>query len=157
MISKKVKFISTAAIAVAVSAGTLAFAASHASTKAQEGAAEYRQSTFKMVRHHFGALGDMMKGKVEFDAEVFAANANALAALGTLAPNGFMVEGVAEGSEAKAEIWEDKAAFDEKMSAFTTTTAALAEAAKTGDEGAMKKAFGPAAKTCKGCHSEFRE
>lgn len=158
IISKKTTLISTAALCLAVAASTIAFADTHGGDKkAMEDAAEYRQSTFKMVGHHFGTLGAMMKGKVEFNAETFAKNAEAVAMLSQLAPTGFEVEGVAEGSGAKADIWKDKEAFAEKMSDFQTAAAALSEAAKTGDEGKMKAAFGPVGKSCKGCHTDFRE
>jgi cytochrome c556 len=39
---------------------------------------------------------------------------------------------------------------------FEDETAKLAAAAKTGDLNAIKAQFGPAANTCKGCHSEFK-
>ena len=139
-------------------ASTIAFAASHgASKEAQEDAAEYRQSTFKMVGQHFGIMGDMAKGKTEFDQDAFSKNADALAALSQLAPFGFEVEGVADGSRAKKGIWENKADFDEQMAEFQTAAAALAEVAKAGDMDKTKAAFADAGKTCKGCHTGFRE
>lgn len=155
-ISKKNTFITAATLCVAVAASTLAFADGHSGKKAQKAAAEYRQSTFIMVGHHFGIMGDMVKGKVEFDAAAFAENADAVAALGKLAPTGFVVEGAAGKSRAKKEIWKDKAAFDEKMTAFQTASVTLAEATKGGDEGKMKAAFGDVAKSCKGCHTDYR-
>lgn len=157
MTSKRNIVLSTTALCVAVAASTIAFAGSHGGEKAQEAAAKYRQSTFSMVKHHFGPMGAMMKGKVAFNAEAFAKNAAAVATLSQLAPNGFEVSGVSMESDAKDAIWENKAAFDEKMTAFQTASAALAEAAKSGDEGKMKKAFGPVAKSCKGCHTDYRE
>lgn len=139
-------------------ASTLAFAASHGgdNKKAQKDAAEYRQSTYHMVGHHFGVMGDMVKGKTEFDKELFSKNADALAALTLLAPFGFEVEGLEGKTRAKQEIWENKADFDEKMKAFQTGAAALAEAAKGDDMDATKAAFGDAGKTCKGCHTDYR-
>lgn len=153
-ISKKTTFVSAATLCVVIAASSMAFAADE---KAQKNAAKYRQSTFSMVKHHFGTLGAMMKGKIEFNAETFAKNAEAVAALSQLAPTGFEVEGLAGKTDAKKAIWEDKAAFDGTMSDFQTAAAALAEAAKTGDEGKMKAAFGPVAKSCKGCHSDYRK
>lgn len=156
-ISKKTALISSATFLVAVTASTIAFSASHSDGKAQEDAAEYRQSTYKMVGQHMGAMAAMMKGKVDFSVEDFAKNAEAVAALSLLAPNGFEVEGLSDDTDAKESIWKDKEAFNEKMDAFQTTSAALAEATKTGDEGKIKAAFGPFSKTCKGCHSDYRE
>ncbi|PWQ97018.1 c-type cytochrome [Leucothrix pacifica] len=157
IISKKTAFVSTATFCVAIAASTIAFAASHSDGKAQEDAAEYRQSTFKMVGQHMGVMAAMMKGKVDFSVESFAKNAEAVAMLSQLAPNGFEVEGLSDDTDAKEEIWKDKDAFNEKMSDFQTTAAALAEATKSGEEGKIKAAFGPFAKTCKGCHTDYRE
>ena len=151
-ISKKNVLITAVTLCAAISASTIAFAAD----KAQEDAAEYRQSTFTMVGHHFGVLGAMVKGKVDFDAAAYTKNAEALAAITMLAPTGFEVEGTSDDSRAKAAIWEDKKAFDEKMTEFQVASAALVEAAKSGDEKTAKAAFGDAAKTCKGCHTEYR-
>lgn len=152
-ITKQTALISTATFFVAIAASTIAFAANDA----KEDAAEYRQSTYKMVGQHVGAMGAMMKGKVDFNVESFAKNAEAVAMLSQLAPNGFETEGLSDDTEAKEEIWKDKEAFNEKMSDFQTAAANLAEATKTGDEGKIKAAFGPLGKSCKGCHSDYRE
>ena len=157
IISKRSTFITAMTLGVAVVASTLAFAGSHGASKDQlKDAMEYRQSTFKMVGQHFGVMADMVKGKVEYDADAFAKNAEALAMLSQLAPNGFAVEGTHEDSRAKKAIWEDKEDFAEKVTAFQTASAALAEAAKTGDADKAKAAFGDAGKTCKGCHTDYR-
>ena len=151
-ISQKNLLITTVTLCAAISVSTLAFAAD----KAQDKAAEYRQGTFTMVAHHLGALGAMVKGEVDFDAATYKKNADAIAALTTLAPVGFEVEGTSENSTAKANIWEDKEGFAEKMTAFQVAGKALAEAADSGEEKTAKAAFGDFAKTCKACHSEFR-
>ena len=70
--------------------------------KSPEGkAAQYRHNTFKMVSYHFGPMGGMMKGKIDFNKDVFSKNADSLASLATLAPNGFEVKGKVKGSRAK--------------------------------------------------------
>jgi len=156
-ISKKSTFITTVTLGAAVMASTLAFAGSHGASKDQlKDAMEYRQSTFKMVGQHFGAMAAMVKGKVEYDAAAFAKNAEALAMLSQLSPNGFAVEGTHKKSRAKKAIWEDKEGFAKVVTEFQTASAALSEAAKTGDADKAKAAFGDAAKTCKGCHTEYR-
>lgn len=150
--SKKNVLITAVTLCAAISASTIAFAAD----KAQEDSAEYRQSTFTMVGHHFGVIGDMVKGKVDFDAAAYTKNAEALAALTMLAPTGFEIEGTTDDSRAKAAIWENKEDFNEKMTAFQVASAALVEASKSGDEKTAKAAYGDVGKTCKGCHSDYR-
>lgn len=154
-ISLKSSLIATATLCVAVS--TLAFAGSHEPSKKElKNAMEYRQSTFKMVGQHFGAMAAMVKGKVEYDAATFAKNAEALAMISQLAPNGFAVEGTHDDSRAKKAIWENKAEFAEVLTGFQTAAVALSEASKAGDLDKAKAAFGDVGKTCKGCHTDYR-
>ena len=149
--------ITAATLCIAVAASTLAFAGSHGASKEQlKDAMEYRQSTFKMVRHHFGSMAAMVKGKVEYDADAFAKNADAVAMLSQLAGNGFVTEGTHKKSRAKKAIWENKEDFAEKVTDFQTAAAALAESAKSGDLDKAKAAFGGVGKTCKGCHTDYR-
>lgn len=156
-ISSKKTLITTVILCTAIAASTLAFAGSHGASKDQiKDAMEYRQSTFKMVGQHFGVMAAMVKGKVEYDADTFAKNAEAVAMLSQLAPNGFAVEGAHEKSRTKEAAWENKEDFAEKVTAFQTAAAALSEAAKGGDLDKAKAAFGDAGKSCKGCHKTYR-
>lgn len=155
--SSKSTFIATTTLLVAVAVSTLAFAGSHGASKDQlKDAMEYRQSTFKMVGQHFGAMAAMVKGKVEYDAAAFAKNAEAVAMLSQLSGNGFVTEGTHKKSRVKKAVWENKADFDKKVTEFQTASAALAEAAKSGELDKAKAAFGGVGKTCKGCHTDYR-
>ena len=128
----------------------------HASEEADK-AIEYRQNVFNVIKWHFGPMGGMVKGKVDFDAADFARRAELVAALAKMPAEGFG-EGTDMGdTRAKAEIWQNKAKFDEGMSLMAERAAALAEVAKAGDMNTIKPAFGELAKTCKGCHDNFRE
>lgn len=156
-ISSKKTLITTVAVCAVVAASTFAYAGSHGGSKDQlKKSMEYRQSTFKMVGQHFGAMAAMVKGKVAYDADTFAKNADALVMLSQLAPNGFAIEGTHKKSRAKKAIWKNKADFAEKVTALQTASVALAEAAKTGELDKAKAAFGKAGKTCKGCHTDYR-
>jgi len=147
---------------IAIVTSLFAFAATaHADKKdkSPEGkAAKYRHNTFNMVGYHFGPMGGMMKGKIDFNKDVFAKNAEALALLAYLAPNGFALEskGKVKGSRAKKDIWENKAEFDKVMKGFTDSTAALAKASKSGDMAAIKPVFANVADSCKTCHKKYR-
>lgn len=123
----------------------------------EELAAKYRQNTFQMAKHHFGPMAGMVKGKIDFNKDVFAKNADALALIGQLTSNGFDVEGIAKKSRAKKEIWENKAEFNKVVAAFEENTQALSEAAKSGDLDTIKPAFAKVADTCKQCHNDYRE
>lgn len=116
-----------------------------------------RQSYFALVGMAFGPMGDMVKGKMPWDGEMFASWADDLAGL-----SGYGVErGFAPGSEmgktrAKMEIWDDMDDFKDKLAAFRTEAAKLAEVAATGDEAAIKAQFANTGKTCKSCHDEYK-
>lgn len=125
--------------------------------KSPEGkAAKYRHNTFNMVDYHFDNMAGMIKGKIDFNKDVFSSNANSLASLALLAPNGFEVKGSVKGSRAKKSIWKNKSEFDKIMKGFADNTAALATASKSGDVATIKPAFAKAANSCKECHKEYR-
>lgn len=136
---------------VLVSSATLA----HGSKDPVKAQIEYRQALYKMVGASMGKMGAVMKGKAEYNAETITKAANVMAALAPVANEGFELKSVSEDSEAKAVIWEQKDKFDEKMAAFVTATAKLAENA--GTEEGFKSNFGPVGKSCKGCHDDFKE
>jgi cytochrome c556 len=118
---------------------------------------EYRQSVYKVVLWNFGPMGAAVQGKIPYDKDAFARQAARVAAMAPMAADGFVVESTGPKSDAKPEIWKNKADFDKLMQGFVTKTAALAEASKSGDLAAIKPAFGEAAQACKACHDEYRK
>lgn len=120
-------------------------------------AVEYRKGIFKAVKWHFGAMGDMVKGKAEFDSEDFARRADLLAALSQMPWEGFRPGTYASATSALPVIedeWED---FTAAGDAFSEKAAALAVAATGDDMKAIKSAFVATARTCKGCHDDFKD
>ena len=104
--TQKNTLITAVTLCVAVAATSFAFAADD--TKAQQKAAEYRDSTFDMIGYHVGQLGAMVKGKVDFDLATYTKNAEAVAALSILAPVGFEVEGVQKAAALKHQSGKTK-------------------------------------------------
>lgn len=60
-------------------------------------------------------------------------------------------------TDAKAEIWQQRADFDSGMKNFAAAAAAFHQAAQGNDVEAMKAAHGKLGGTCKACHDKFRE
>jgi cytochrome c556 len=120
-------------------------------------AIEYRQAAFGLIAYNFGDMGAMLKGKKPFDAAVFSARADNVAALSTIPHEGFIAGSDKGDTEALAKVWQDKADFDSKMTAFQDNAAALAVAAKTTDENNIKQAFTNTGKSCKGCHDVYKK
>jgi cytochrome c556 len=121
-------------------------------------AIEYRQSVMKIVGWNFRPMGAMVKGERPFETKVFAAHAKDLAAVSSVnILAGFPEDTDGKGSKAKPEIWMKWDDFKDKMGAMQREVAKLGEVAAGGDEGAIKKQFGAAAKTCKACHDDYKE
>ncbi|MEH6464562.1 MAG: cytochrome c [Shewanella psychromarinicola] len=120
-------------------------------------AIEYRQAAFGLIAYNFGDMGAMLKGKKPFDAAVFSARADNVAALSKIPHEGFIAGSDKGDTEALAKVWQDKADFDSKMTAFQDNAAALAVAAKTTDENNIKQAFTNTGKSCKGCHDVYKK
>lgn len=124
-----------------------------------EAAVKYRQGAFRMIGWHIGPLAAMAKGEMEFDAAVFASNAQTIADLAKYPEIGFVDGTSSDGMEtrAKPEIWSDSEKFGEKLEAFKSASAELATAAAGASSlDDVKGAFGALGKSCKGCHDDYR-
>ena len=135
------------------------FATTSTAVADTEEAVEYRQGVFKVVRWHFGPMGAMVQGEMDYDAELFARNAKHVAALAPMAIAGFEgFEGSDGGfSDAKAAIWAEWDTFAEGMENFVEESAKLAEVARSGDMGDIRPQFRNVALTCRGCHDDYRK
>jgi len=116
-----------------------------------------RQSYFALVGMTFGPMGDMVKGKIDWDQVTFERWARDLAAVSTYNVERGFAPGSEEGkTRAKPEIWLDLEEFGEHLEELRAETAKLAEVAKTGDRDAIQAQFGATGKACKGCHDEYK-
>lgn len=123
---------------------------------------EARQAVMKVYTYNIGLLGAMAKGDKEYDAELAATLAsNLLAAVNmknsTMWPQGSDAdaEGLAGNTRAKSENWSDYPKASEAGKALADAATELAAVAGDGLD-ALKSAIGPAGKSCKGCHDDFR-
>ena len=122
-----------------------------------EDAVKYRKSAFQVMSAHFGRIGAMVNGKAPFDASAAASNAEVVAFMSKLPYAGF-VEGTSgtEKGSPKANVWTERAKFDEAAKKMQDEVAKLAVVAKSGNPDQLKTAFGAAAGACKSCHDDFR-
>ena len=120
-------------------------------------AIEYRQAVFEVIVWNFRPLGAMVKGKIPFEAKVFAEKAANVAFLSKMPLEGF-VPGTDKGdTDAKANIWDNWEDFKSKMTSLQEETAKLAEVAKTATKvEEVKEQFGKTVKVCKGCHEDYK-
>lgn len=123
-----------------------------------EDAIKYRQSALTVLGNHFGSLGAMAAGKMDYDAARAAADADVVALVATLPWHAFG-PGTDKGRKtgARAEIWEQQDKFKQRQEDMQAAVIGkLVPAAKSGDLDQLKATFGPAAQSCKACHDDFR-
>lgn len=125
-----------------------------------EASFKFRAGAMNIYKWYLSPMGAMVKGKMAFDAKLFAMNAQGLAAASKLD----LIEGFpedsseleVEDSSASGDIWDNQEDFVSKYKAFQQEAEKLAEVAQSGDEAAMKAQFVKASKTCGGCHKPYR-
>lgn len=143
-------------LAVLCAASTLPAIAATAFSDAKD-AVDYRKAAFQMIRHNTGDIGEMLQGKVTFEAKRVQERADALAALAPLPWAAFATKGTEQGGgDAKAEIWSNMSDFMAKAEQFNTDAKALQVAAQSGDQAKIKAAFGQFRSNCKACHDKYK-
>ncbi|TXT35221.1 MAG: class II cytochrome c [Comamonadaceae bacterium] len=134
---------------------TLALPASAQFAKAED-AIKYRKNALFVMQQNFGRVAGMAAGKIPFDAKV-AADSAAVADFVSKLPWAGFGPGTDKGeTKAKAEIWTDKAKFDDYANKMQAEMTKLSAAAKTGNLDNIKLAVTATGGTCKSCHDDFR-
>ena len=123
--------------------------------KKPEDAIKYRQSAFTVMANSFGKIGAVVKGETPFNKDDVAKNAAIVATLSTLPWQAFGPG--TEGGNALPGVWSDNAKFKSASEKMQLAVVSLNTAAQSGDQEAIKKAFGAASQTCKGCHDDFKK
>lgn len=125
------------------------------------GAVKYRQTVMKSIGDHMGGISMVMKGETEVEdiglhvgEHAKGINASAMLIAGAFKAQ---VEDPSGSTEAKPEIWSDWDGFVKAAEKLEATSAALAEAAATGDKDAMGAALKEVGGACGVCHKAFRQ
>lgn len=143
---------------IALAAALLATAAGTAVAQQKpEDEIRYRQSVMNVIGRAMGPMGAMAQGKAPFNAAVAQKNAALVDTMLGLPWESFG-PGTDFGAPTKADarIWKEGAKFKQSAEGTQKAVAALVAAAKSGDAGKFKAAFGEVGKSCKGCHDDFR-
>ena len=123
--------------------------------KNTEKAIDYRQSVFIVMGNHFSRIGDVVKGETPYNKDEVAKNAAIVATLSSLPWQAFGPG--TEGGKAKPDVWSENAKFKAAADKMQLAVADLNKASQSGDQESIKKAFGAAGATCKGCHDDFKK
>jgi cytochrome c556 len=142
--------LASTAVVLAIGAG-----AAIAQFQKPEDAIKYRQSTFTVIGNSFGKIGAVVKGEAPYNKDEVAKNAAIVAMLSTLPWQAFGPG--TEGGKAQSDIWSDNAKFKAASEKMQLAAVDLNKTAQSGDLESIKKAFGAAGQTCKGCHDDFRK
>lgn len=123
-----------------------------------EDAIKYRKSQMRLIVHHFGSMGAVVKGKVPYDPAAFAADATAVEMIAGLGWDAFLTPGSDRvDTTMKAAALSEPAKFLAAAEAFEAAAAELATAADSGELSKIKPQFGAVAQNCGGCHKPFRK
>ena len=133
------KSLSVLFTAVALGLSTSAVADENAFNDGDK-AVEYRQKALSVMQQNFAAMAEMVKGEVDYDAQVFANRANDFEKLAGIPWSGFAVED-----------------FQERSNDLQQYASKLASAAESGSMDNIKPVFMDTAQTCKGCHDEYKD
>ena len=116
-----------------------------------------RQSYFALLGMTFAPMGDMVKGKIEWDATRFSGWADDLHHAAQFHVERGFAPGTEQGTtRAKPNIWSNMDDFQSKLNDFRAAAASLAEIATEGDPGSSREQFAATGGTCKACHDEYK-
>ncbi|SDW91157.1 cytochrome c [Litoreibacter albidus] len=148
------------AIAAALTFATAGFAVADTDHSKLPPEIQARHGLMANYAINLGVLGDMAKGKTDYNAELAALASANLAAFASTDQSLLWPEGsdamTADGSRALPKIWEDRADFDAKSDDLATAATALAAVAGT-DLAGLQSAMGGVGGACGACHKVYRE
>jgi cytochrome c556 len=121
-----------------------------------EDAIKYRQSAMFIVGQNFGPLAAMAQGKIPYDKDVAARNAEIIEFAMQLPWDRFVPGTDSGNTKARPEIWLNPEDFEAKREALLAEVAKLAQVAKTGEFNPLKAQIGATGKACKACHDDYR-
>lgn len=121
-----------------------------------EDAVKYRKAAFSVVGTHFGRVGAVVKGERPYDKAAVEADVAVVEMMAKLPWSAFPAGSDTADSKADPEIWKEQDKFSAAAEKMQAEVAKLSVAAKSGDLGSIKTAFGAVGQSCKACHSNYR-
>ena len=117
---------------------------------------QYRHKLMETVGSNMAAIADIMKYGLDLPGHV-ENHARQLEKSAALIAGAFKAK-VTEGpTDAKPEIWQDWAKFEQAIADFEKAAGAFVSAAAGGDGEAIGAAMKGLGKSCSGCHKSFRK
>lgn len=128
------------------------------SQKQAERATENRKAVFGLLASNMGPLGAMAKGRMPFNLQTVEKNALRINQLSHMIADYTRTDTSKfnVNTEALDAIWKNPKAYQKRVQAILDASANLMVVAKSGNEGAIKKAIGKVGMSCGGCHDDFK-
>ena len=151
---RELKFVAGAVLAISMTVSIAAIAHEDAS-----GVIKKRMDGMKAIGQQVKIMVPMMKGALPYDPAKVAESASIIENHAGENFTSLFPEGSDEKpSEAHSDIWTDWSKFSDLATELQTSANALKTvAASNGSEDAFKGALGTMLRTCKSCHTDFRE
>lgn len=127
----------------------------------EEDAIKARQAQMQLRSFNAGPLFAMVKGDIDYDAEMAGMLANNLKVMLSLDNGRAWIQGTSneeypEKTDALPAIWESGSEVGDRGKAYADAVTALADAAGQGLD-ALTPTVKDLGQACKGCHDDYRE
>ncbi len=121
-------------------------------------AIDNRKAVFTLIGNNFRPVGEILRGNRKYDSAEVAKYASRVSFLATLVGEAFPEVSKTGDTQAKSEIWSDRAAFDKRVKDFQDHALVLSQLVAQGgsDSEPFKNAARAVAQDCKGCHDNYR-
>jgi cytochrome c556 len=121
-------------------------------------AIENRKAVFTLIGNNFRPVGEILRGTATYesvDVDKYTARVSFLAGL---LSDAFPDISQTGDTQAKPEVWSNRADFDRRLNDFAQHAAALSQLTKqhNGNAEAFKAAARTVVQDCKGCHDNYR-
>ena len=158
---KTASVVAVASAAISFASAETPPAAGLAATSPAKQAIDARRAAYLLIGSNFKPIGDVLQGRVAYDAVEIRKRAARVAFLATLPGESFpdVSNAGLPATRAKAAIWADRDEFERLLKNFQEHTRILTEVVATQDSAtpAFKAAAGAVGQDCKSCHDKFRE
>ncbi|HYA39535.1 MAG TPA: cytochrome c [Candidatus Methylomirabilis sp.] len=117
---------------------------------------KYRKNMMKAIGAHMAAAGAIIQGKVDYKSQL-SEHTNAVQALTWDIPGLFPKDSDFGDTQAKDEVWSNRAEFEKRAQTVKVRAEAFAKAVKTGNPQIIATDFKQLGEGCKSCHDDFRK
>ncbi len=121
-------------------------------------AIDNRKAVFTLIGNNFRPIGEILRGNAAYEAVDVNKYSARVAFLTGFLGEAFPDVSKAGDTQAKPEVWSDRADFDKRVKDFNEHAVALAQlvAHGGGNTDVFKAAARTVAQDCKGCHDNYR-